>query len=60
MQYRKNFGNSQNLTVDNDNLESMENFIYLGPNISNNGGELNEISERLMLANKTYSSSYPP
>jgi endonuclease/exonuclease/phosphatase family metal-dependent hydrolase/ribosomal protein S28E/S33 len=53
-QTRRNTPIRQNLTVADYNFENVENFVYLGTNISKDGNETEEIKRRILLANKTY------
>lgn len=51
---RKNDVTRQNLTIDNYNFEGVNEFIYLGSLIQNDGSPTSEINRRINLASRAY------
>lgn len=46
----------QNVTIQNDDIEIVETFTYLGVELTRDGREDREIRKRIMLGNKVYFS----
>lgn len=49
----------QNITIEDHNFEVVNNFTYLGSNITNENEEVQEIHKRIAAANRTYFSLLP-
>ncbi|KAG8239415.1 hypothetical protein J437_LFUL012751 [Ladona fulva] len=60
LQSRKHrVGNGQNITIGNYNFEGVNNFTYLGSNVSSDDDETKEIRKRIDAANRAFYSLLP-
>ena len=54
MPVTRKFGPLQEAVVGNNNIEVVENFIYLGSQLCNEGGSESDVKRRIALAGATF------